>query len=67
MIFFVVVTVVLLFVTGSGAGGDDFGSNLLSQEVFQLRLKFSMYKPALPVDDIVCTVSACSDRYKEHL
>jgi len=80
----VVVEVVLLFVPGSGAGGDDFGSNLLSQEVFrgeqffliimffiiedlQLRLKFSMYKPALPVDDIVCTVSACSDRYKEHL
>jgi hypothetical protein len=27
--------VVLLFVPGSGAGGDDFGSNLLSQEVFR--------------------------------
>ncbi len=27
--------VVLLFVPGSGAGGDDFGSNLLSEEVFR--------------------------------
>ncbi len=30
-----VVKVVLLFVPGSGSGGDDFGSNLLSQEVFR--------------------------------
>jgi hypothetical protein len=30
-----VVKVVLLFVPGSGAGGDDFGPNLLSQEVFR--------------------------------
>jgi hypothetical protein len=29
------VEVVLLFVPGSGAGGDDFGPNLLSQEVFR--------------------------------
>jgi hypothetical protein len=27
--------VALLFVPGSGAGGDDFGANLLSQEVFR--------------------------------
>jgi hypothetical protein len=31
----VVVKVVLLSVAGSGAGGDDFGSNLLSEEVFR--------------------------------